>query len=78
MDITIKGIPDAIGENKVIEWVGVLIERYENEKANNIPEVKAAVIAAQASIDSFRKANTLQAKSEKAPVAEPVEEPVKG
>jgi hypothetical protein len=65
VDVLIKGIPEGITEVQVREWVGVLVERFENQKANNIPEVRAAIVTAQTTIDSFRKANTLQAKFEK-------------
>ena len=71
MDVTVKGLPDGITEVQVKDWVGVLVERYENAKVNQIKEVSDAVKAAQVSIDTFRKANSLAPKFEK---AEPVEE----
>ena len=64
-DVTIKGIPDEIKDETVYEWCSVLIERAENYKANNIPEVKIAVENAQTNIDTFRKANSLQEKFNK-------------
>jgi hypothetical protein len=64
MDVTIKGIPEAITEAQVKEWCAVLIERFENQKANSIPEVIAAIESAKTTIDSFRKANSLATKFE--------------
>ena len=70
MDVTILGIPDGITEANVKEWVAVLVERFENQKVNQIEAVKTAVTTAQTNIDTFRKANTLTAKFEKAEVVE--------
>jgi uncharacterized GH25 family protein len=72
-DVTIKGVPDGISEQQVQEWVAILVERAENAKVNQIKEVKEAVTESQKSIDSFRKANSLSAKFEKAEVVEPVQ-----
>ena len=72
MDVTVKGLPEGLSEAQVKDWVGVLVERFENTKVNQIKEVSDAVKAAQVSIDAFRKANSLTPKFEK---AEPVEEP---
>jgi hypothetical protein len=79
VDITFKSIPDEIGEVQAREWVAVLVERYYNQKINQIPEVIQATETAKLGIDGFRKANSLQAKFESDPVVkepEPVE-PVK-
>ena len=65
MDLTIKGIPEGITEAQVKEWCGVLIERYENQKVNQIEAVKTATEAARNNIDAFRKANALIPKFEK-------------
>ncbi len=62
-EITIK-VPDGFAESEVLEWVGVLVERYHNAQVNNIPEVQAAVKAAQTGIDAFRKDNKMEAKFE--------------
>jgi len=72
MDISVNGLPEGLSEEQVKDWVGVLVERYENAKVNQIKEVSDAVKAAQVSIDTFRKANSLAPKFE---TAEPVEEP---
>jgi hypothetical protein len=65
MDLVLKGIPDGITETNVREWVSVLIERYENQKVNQIEAVKTATEAARTNIDTFRKANSLTPKFEK-------------
>jgi len=65
MDCLIKGIPNGITEAQVREWCSVLVERFENQKVNQIEAVKTAVTTAQTNIDNFRKANTLAAKFEK-------------
>jgi len=75
MDVTLKGIPDEIGEVKVKEWISVLVERYHNQKINEIPEVIQATETAKLGIDSFRKANSLVPKFEA--VGEEAIEPVK-
>lgn len=62
-EITVK-VPDGFAEQEVMEWVGVLVERWHNAQVNNIPEIQAAVKAAQTGIDSFRTANSLQPKFE--------------
>ena len=69
-DLTVKGIPDGVTDAQVFEFVGVLVERYENAKVNAIPEVSTAIKAAQVGIDSFRVANSLAAKFSKEPVKE--------
>jgi len=74
MDLEIKGIPDGITEANVKEWVAVLVERFENQKVNQIEAVKTAVTTAQTNIDTFRKANTLTAKFEKPKEVEEVKE----
>jgi allophanate hydrolase subunit 1 len=75
MDVLVKGIPEEIGEAQVKEWVAILVERFENNKVNQIKEVKQAVTTAQTNIDSFRAANALQAKFAKEEVkAEPIGE----
>jgi hypothetical protein len=61
-DVTIKDVPAGISEKQVQEWVSILIERSENAKVNQIPEVTAAVKDAQTNIDTFRKANNLAEK----------------
>ena len=66
MDVTILGIPDGIAEQQVREWVAILVERFENQKLNQIQAVSEAVKTSQANIDTFRKANTLTPKFEKA------------
>jgi len=43
-----------------------LVERFENQKLNQIQAVSDAVKTSQANIDTFRKANTLTPKFEKA------------
>jgi len=65
MDVTILGIPDGIAEQQVREWVAILVERFENQKLNQIQAVSDAVKTSQANIDTFRKANTLTPKFEK-------------
>ena len=67
-DVTIKDIPLAISDAKVLEWNAVLIERFHNQKATEIPEVLAAVKVVQTGIDSFRTANSLAAKFSAKPV----------
>jgi hypothetical protein len=62
MDVTLQGIPDEIGETQVKEWVAILVERFENDKVNQIKEVKDALVVAQNNINSFRTANALQPK----------------
>jgi hypothetical protein len=74
MEVLLKGIPDEIGEEKVKEWVGILVERHENEKLNQIKEVVQATEAAKSGIDNFRKANALTPRFEK---VEEVKEEVK-
>lgn len=69
-DITLKDVPAGISEAQCREWVSILVERMENQKVNQIPEVTAAVKSAQTNIDSFRKANAL---TEKFKVVEPKE-----
>lgn len=64
-DITIKNIPDGISTEQVQEWVGILVERFQSAKINQIPEVKTATDNAQAAIDTYRKANLLKPKFEK-------------
>ena len=65
MDLEIKGIPAGITEQQVREWVAILVERFENQKLNQIQAVSDAVKTSQANIDTFRKANTLTPKFEK-------------
>jgi len=72
MDVTILGIPDGIAEQQVREWVAILVERFENQKLNQIQAVSDAVKTCQTNIDNFRKQNTLTAKFEK---PKEVEEP---
>jgi len=72
MDVTILGIPDGIAEQQVREWVAILVERFENQKLNQIQAASDAVKTSQANIDTFRKANTLTPKFEK---PKEVEEP---
>ena len=64
MDMELKGIPDGITETQVKEWVSILIERHHNAKIQQIPELVSATELAKTEIDSFRKANALQAKFE--------------
>jgi hypothetical protein len=66
MDVTIKGVPDAIGEQQFREWCSIIVERFENAKLNQIKEVVQATEAAKTGIDSFRVANNLTAKFAKA------------
>jgi len=72
MDVTILGIPDGIAEQQVREWVAILVERFENQKLNQIQAASDAVKTCQTNIDNFRKQNTLTAKFEK---PKEVEEP---
>jgi hypothetical protein len=65
MDITIKGIPEGVSEAQVKEWVAILIERFENQKVNQIQAVKDAVVTAQTGIDGFRSSNGLALKFKK-------------
>ena len=62
MDVLVKGIPDGITEANVKEWCAVLIERFENQKVNQIEAVKTATETAKTNIDTFRIANLLTAK----------------
>jgi len=78
MDITFKGIPDEIGEQKAREWMGVLVERYHTSKVNQIPEVMVATETARIGIDTFRTANALAPKFAKVEEAKPVEEKIEG
>ena len=64
MDLVITGIPDSITEAQFKEWCSMLIARSENQKANSIQAVKDAVKTAETNIDTFRKANGLEAKFE--------------
>ena len=64
MDVTILGIPDGIAEQQVREWVAILVERFENQKLNQIQAASDAVKTCQTNIDNFRKQNTLTAKFE--------------
>jgi hypothetical protein len=75
-DITITNIPEELSDSQVKEWMSILVERLEEQKIQAIPELAVAVKTGQTSIDSFRKANSLQPKFEAVPVAEPIEEPV--
>ena len=68
-EIKVVGVPEAITDAQVLEWVSVLVERYENAKVNQIQAVKDATESAKTSIDAYRTANTLTAK-----FAKPVEE----
>ncbi len=72
MDILLKGIPDGLPEANVKEWVAILVERFENQKLNQIQAASDAVKTCQTNIDNFRKQNTLTAKFEK---PKEVEEP---
>ena len=65
MDLEIKGIPDGITEAQCKEWLSILVERFENQKLNQIQAASDAVKTSQANIDTFRKANTLTPKFEK-------------
>jgi len=58
----LRNIPEGITEEQVKEWVAVLVERFENAKVNQIPEVTVAVKNAQENIDGFRTANALSSK----------------
>ena len=62
MDITLTDIPDEITEKQVTEWVSILIERFHNQKIQQIPELQVAQTVAQKDVDSFRIANKLEAK----------------
>jgi hypothetical protein len=73
MDVTLKNIPDEITEAQVKEWVGVLVERYHNNKLNTIPAVVTAAENAKSQIDSFRSANALEAKFSKVSAEQVVE-----
>ena len=72
MDLTITGIPAGITEAQVKEWVAVLVERFENQKVNQIEAVKSAVTTAQTNIDTFRKLNLLTPKFEKVEAPEEI------
>ena len=62
MDVTIKGIPETLSEQQVLEWCSVLIERQENAKIQAIPALVTAQDAAKVTVDTFRTANSLEAK----------------
>jgi allophanate hydrolase subunit 1 len=64
-DITLKGVPDGISEQQVKEWTSILIERYHQQKIQQIPELVAATTSAQVEVDSFRVQNALTPKYEK-------------
>ena len=70
MDIVVKGI-EGLTEKEVLEWVAVLVQRKEEAKVNQNQVVVQAMTAARETIDTFRKANSLEAKFE---VTKPVEE----
>lgn len=66
-DITIVGVPDAISEAQIKEWVSIYVERQENKKLQPAEEL---VTNAQTVVDTFRKANDLDAKYEAKEVVE--------
>ena len=72
MDIVVKGI-EGLTEKEVLEWVSILVQRREEAKVNQNQVVVQAMTAARTTIDTFRKANALEAKFEAKPV-EPVKE----
>jgi hypothetical protein len=74
MDITIKDIPNEISEEKVKEWVSVLVERYHNAKLNEVKAVVDATTSFKTDVDTFRKANSLVPKFEAVKVEEIVKE----
>jgi len=61
MDVTIKGIEN-VTEAEVKEWVSILVERKENAKIQAIPALVTAQDAAKVTVDTFRTANSLEAK----------------
>ena len=69
MDVTIKGI-EGLTEKEVLEWVAILVQRKEEAKVNQNQVVVQAMTAARETIDTFRKANALEAKFEVKPVEE--------
>lgn len=62
MDVMLKGVPEGITEHQVKEWVAILVERYQNQKVNAIPEIVSAVESAKTAIDAFRESNNLVLK----------------
>jgi len=69
MDIVVKGI-EGLTEKEVLEWVSVLVQRREEAKVNQNQVVVQAMTAARETIDTFRKANSLEAKFEAKPTEE--------
>lgn len=76
MDVTIKDIPSGISAEQIMEWVSIFVKRYEEQKVNEIPEIKLAVETMKTTVDSFRKANALKELYKVEEVVKEVVEPV--
>jgi hypothetical protein len=72
MDMEIKGIPDGITKENVLEWCNVLVERFYNQKIQAIPELVSAQEKAKTDIDAYRVSNNLSAKYTAVPKEEEV------
>lgn len=62
MDFTIKSLPEGISEERLKEWIAVLVERYHMQKMNDVEAVRTALFDARTNIDSFRAENGLSEK----------------